>query len=88
MYAVLKHNALPLANIGEYGCFFIDEEALTPFDRPSRTMLTSEFSKNRSTHIVEDLNTKKLRKLTPIDCERLNGFSDNWTATMPDRLRN
>jgi len=50
-----------------------------PLDRPGRTMLTSERSKNRSTHIIEDLFTKRLRKLTPVECERLNGFPDNWT---------
>lgn len=50
-----------------------------PLDRPARTMLTSEASKNRSTHIIEDPETKRLRKLTPLECERINGFPDNWT---------
>lgn len=27
------------------------------------------------------------RTLTPIEAERLNGFPDNWTDTMPDRMR-
>ena len=52
-----------------------------PTDRPARTMLTSESSKNRSTHVVIDNKTKKLRKLTPLECERINGFPDNWTDT-------
>lgn len=25
--------------------------------------------------------------LTPIECERLNGFPDDWTVGMPERLR-
>lgn len=50
-----------------------------PLDKPARTMLTSEGSKNRSTHVVRDLETGKLRLLTPIECERINGFPDNWT---------
>ncbi|NFI38008.1 DNA (cytosine-5-)-methyltransferase [Clostridium botulinum] len=50
-------------------------------DLPSRTMLTSESSKNRSTHVVSDLLTNRLRVLTPVECERLNGFDDNWTNT-------
>lgn len=50
-------------------------------DVPGRTMLTSEGSINRSTHVVEDLETRKLRILTPIECERLNQFPDNWTNT-------
>lgn len=59
-----------------------------PLDRPSRTMLTSESSTNRSTHIVTDPKTGKLRFLTPIECERLNGFPDNWTNTgMPEKFR-
>ncbi len=49
-----------------------------PLDRPARTMLTSEGSSNRSTHIVKD--NGRLRKLTPLECERINGFPDNWTT--------
>lgn len=57
-------------------------------NKPSRTMLTSEASKNRSTHIICDPSTNKLRKLTPLECERLNGFPDNWTNTgMSERFR-
>lgn len=59
-----------------------------PLDRPGRTMLTSEGTLNRSTHIIEDKSTGKKRKLTPIECERLNGFPDDWTKTeMPERQR-
>ena len=59
-----------------------------PLDRPSRTMLTSESSTNRSTHIIEDPKTGNLRFLTPVECERLNGFPDNWTNTgMPEKFR-
>lgn len=57
-------------------------------DKPSRTMLTSESSKNRSTHIIEDPRMRKLRKLTPKECERLNGFPDDWTNTgMSEKFR-
>ncbi|MDY6073453.1 MAG: DNA (cytosine-5-)-methyltransferase [Eubacteriales bacterium] len=59
-----------------------------PWDRPSRTMLTSESTMNRSTHIVSDPGTGKLRLLTPLEAERLQGFDDNWTDTgMPPRMR-
>ena len=27
----------------------------------------------------ELFNKKKIRRLTPIECERLQGFPDNWT---------
>ncbi|MBP2079460.1 DNA (cytosine-5-)-methyltransferase [Oceanobacillus polygoni] len=68
--------------------YFFSEGGMSPtdsLDLPGRTMLTSEGSKNRSTHIVE-VNGRK-RFLTPIECERLNGFNDNWTAGMTDRMR-
>lgn len=59
-----------------------------PLDRPGRTMLTSESSLNRSTHVITDVKTNRLRKLTPVECERLNGFPDDWTNTgMPERMR-
>jgi DNA (cytosine-5)-methyltransferase 1 len=60
-----------------------------PLDRPARTMLTSESSKNRSTHVVADPQKNgRLRVLTPIECERLNGFEDDWTNTgMPEKFR-
>lgn len=55
---------------------------------PGRTMLTSEGTLNRSTHILEDPTSKKLRILTPIETERLQGFDDNWTNSgMPNRMR-
>lgn len=56
-------------------------------DAPGRTMLTSEATRNRSTHVVLDPENGRLRLLTPIECERLNGFPDNWTNTMPNRNR-
>lgn len=57
-------------------------------DMPGRTMLTSEATLNRSTHILEDPKSKKLRILTPIEAERLQGFDDDWTNTgMPNRMR-
>ena len=59
-----------------------------PWDRPGRTMLTSESTLNRSTHVVSDPGTGRLRLLTPVETERLQGFDDEWTNTgMPDRMR-
>lgn len=57
-------------------------------DMPARTMLTSESSINRSTHVIEDPITKRLRILTPVETERIQGFDDNWTNTgMPEKFR-
>lgn len=59
-----------------------------PWDKPGRTMLTSESTINRSSHVVVDPGNGRLRTLTPLEAERLQGFDDNWTNTgMPDRMR-
>lgn len=59
-----------------------------PLDRPARTMLTSEAMLNRSSHVVRDPETNRLRVLTPVEAERLQGFDDDWTNTgMSDRVR-
>lgn len=59
-----------------------------PLDKPSRTMLTSETQVGRTSHVVVDPLTGRLRTLTPIECERLNGFPDGWTNTgMPEKMR-
>ncbi len=67
-------------------------EGAIPFpdilDRPGRTMLTSEGTVNRSSHLIEDPTTHRYRTLTPVECERLNGFPDGWTDTgMTERQR-
>ena len=59
-----------------------------PWNKPGRTMLTSESTLNRSTHVVCDPDTGTMRLLTPVETERLQGFDDEWTNTgMPDRMR-
>lgn len=49
------------------------------YDKPARTMLTSEGSFNRSTHIVRDKKTGEIRLLTPIEVEHIQGFPSDWT---------
>lgn len=49
------------------------------YDKPARTMLTSEGSFSRTTHIVRDKKTGKIRLLTPIEVERIQGFPSDWT---------
>lgn len=48
-------------------------------DKPARTMLTSEGSFNRTTHIVRDKKTGRIRLLTPTEVERIQGFPSDWT---------
>ncbi len=57
-------------------------------DMPARTMLTSESTLNRSTHVIRDVETNNLRLITPVEAERIQGFDDNWTNTgMPKKMR-
>lgn len=57
-------------------------------DLPGRTMLTSEASINRSTHVITDHATGKLRFITPLEAERMQHFPDNWTDSgMPENRR-
>ena len=48
-------------------------------DVPARTMLTSESTTNRSSHVVKDKVSGNLRTLTPVEAERIQMFPDNWT---------
>ena len=48
-------------------------------DVPARTMLTSESTTNRSSHVVKDYISGNLRTLTPVEAERIQMFPDNWT---------
>jgi DNA (cytosine-5)-methyltransferase 1 len=60
-----------------------------PVDQPARTILTGEggITPSRFKHVVE-AGDGRLRRLTPLELERLNGFPDGWTDTgMPDGRR-
>lgn len=50
-----------------------------PLDRPSRTIITGEGGRtpSRFKHVIKD--GRQLRRLTPIELERLNGFPDDHT---------
>jgi DNA (cytosine-5)-methyltransferase 1 len=58
-----------------------------PLDKPARTMLTSEGTTNRSSHIICDPQRDRIRIITPVEAERIQGFDDNWTEIMPERTR-
>ena len=50
-------------------------------DKPSRTIITSEGGKSpdRCRHVIQD-QTGRLRRLIPLELERLNMFPDHHTA--------
>ncbi|MBV6405577.1 MAG: hypothetical protein GFGODING_02356 [Flavobacteriales bacterium] len=57
-------------------------------DKPSRTIITAEggASASRFKHVVRT-GTGELRRLTPVELERLNMFPDGHTAGVPDTRR-
>lgn len=52
-----------------------------PIYLPARTMLTSEGSVNRSSHVIRDPQTGRLRLITPNEADRFQGF------VLPDEIR-
>lgn len=54
-------------------------EMLDSYDKPARTMLTSEGSFSRTTHIVKDKKSGKIRLLTAAEAERIQGFPTDHT---------
>lgn len=60
--------------------YFYSEGGMSPhddLDLPGRTMLTSEGSVNRSTHLLFVNN--RYRFITPVEAERMQDFPDEWT---------
>ncbi|GAA0352080.1 DNA (cytosine-5-)-methyltransferase [Alkalibacterium iburiense] len=60
--------------------YVYSEGGMSPYDDlelPGRTMLTSEGSVNRSTHLL--YINERYRFITPIEAERLQDFPDDWT---------
>lgn len=49
------------------------------YDKPERTMLTSEGSFSRTTHIFKDKATGRIRLLTAEETERIQGFPTGHT---------
>lgn len=49
------------------------------YDKPARTMLTSEGTFSRTTHIVRDKLSGRIRFLTSCETERLQGFPTDYT---------
>lgn len=49
------------------------------YDKPARTMLTSEGNFSRTTHIVKDKKTGRIRLLTANETERIQGFPTDHT---------
>lgn len=62
--------------------YIFSEGAISIIDsyyKPARTMLTSEGSFSRTTHIVKDKKKGRIRLLTPMEAERIQGFPTDHT---------
>ncbi|NLK65947.1 MAG: DNA (cytosine-5-)-methyltransferase [Campylobacteraceae bacterium] len=71
--------------------YFYSEGAIAfpdDLEKPARTMLTSEGTTNRSSHIIYDKKIKNYRILTEIETELIQMFPPNWTNSgMSSRQR-
>ena len=70
--------------------YVYSEGGMSPHDSidlPARTILTSEANVSRTSHIIKDPHTNRLRYLTPLECERAMMFPDNWTEGLSKRQR-
>lgn len=81
-----------IPRVSKTGYEYVFSEGSMPFpdniDEPGRTILTGESLTSRSTHVIRDPETERLRVLTPVEVERMQGFDDDWTNTgMSKRFR-
>ncbi len=53
--------------------------ALTASNDPSRSPQSSEVTQQVLAVMKAPMHTMQVRRLTPVECERLQGFPDNWT---------
>lgn len=47
--------------------------------KPARTMVTTEATVSRMSHVVKDPGNYKFRVISPVEAERINTFPDKWT---------
>ena len=73
-------NQQPLVLHNIYGGF---KEGIRVFKENSPTIRTSK----GGGHLPSVLQDYRIRRLTPVECERLQGFPDGWTAGISDTQR-
>lgn len=76
-HAVFAYSIYPRTGQGS-NLAAAETEVATPLTATDATM------HERGTRIVEEMG---VRRLTPLECERLQGFPDNWTEGQPDTHR-
>ena len=73
--------SITLNAAGNNGFYMIDENRTVTTTTNDFFCLTTghqqcKLNKHQSNYVFED---KGIRRLTPVECERLQGFPDNWT---------
>ncbi|MFA7231825.1 MAG: DNA (cytosine-5-)-methyltransferase [Victivallaceae bacterium] len=80
----------PRKSSGGHEYFYTEGSMIFPdaLDKPSRTIVTGEGGNapSRFKHVIMT-KSGKMRRLTPLELERLNMFPDNHTAGAPDITR-
>lgn len=64
----------------------LDDETWLP-DDVSNTVNVFDTGETRATQLIVDGSTGMVRRLTPLEFERLQGFPDGWTAGQSDTAR-
>ena len=57
------------------------------FDEYNNSIADNHHTLRANRHSNGTLTNNQVRRLTPIECERLQGFPDNWTTNQPDSHR-
>lgn len=88
---VKGHKEITRVNREGYEYVYSEGAMAFPDDlnKPARTLITSEVSSapNRFTHVVTDPESGKLRRLIPLELERIQMFPDNHTLGTTDKKR-
>ena len=74
------------AKTGLYQISKREEDALRDVNDKARCMLSSMYKGSQSNGMTL-VNTGKIRKLTPVECERLQGLPDNYTEGIANTNR-
>ena len=73
-----------------------DDRIFNEKDEPDRRLSQAKYNRTKAltpkvragdTYIIQDKRQNRIRRLTPIECERLQGFPDNWTEGLSDTQR-
>lgn len=81
---LIRHKEKHLAKGNKFGFYVADKNGV------SRT-ISHRYGNDGSESLIEDYSSdvkqKSLRKMTPLEIERLQGFPEGWTSLLSDSRR-